>query len=119
MPLSSKRVLVVEDDHLQASDFAATLTVAGAVVLGPVPDCARAFEVLRRERVDAAVLDLKLGEDETCYPVAEYCHDKRIPFMFVSGYEHSNIRPEFAKRAFVSKPVGGAKLVAAVELLTA
>lgn len=94
------------------------LAFAGAQILGPVATCADAMQLLQRHDVDAAVLDIQL-RDEEVYPVAAHLHDRRIPFVFVSGYEHTDVPKAFAKRAFLSKPFPGGRLVEAVELLVA
>ena len=114
--LGGKQVLIVEDEQILAFDYATALAIGGAAILGPAVSCSTALEILHRHRVDAVVLDTRLS-DRDCYPVAEYLHDMRIPFMFVSGYEHSVVRKAFARRPFLAKPFNGAQLVAAIELL--
>ena len=46
--LRGRHVLVVEDDYFLATDLAATLSAAGAKVLGPVPTLQAALDLLRR-----------------------------------------------------------------------
>ena len=117
MALRGKRILVVEDESLLAADYAAALTLAGAAVLGPASDCTSALQILNRHGADAVVLDIKLDGGEDSYSVAEHLHDRRIPYVFVSSYEHAGVKKGFSKRPFLAKPFTHAQLVAAVEVL--
>lgn len=60
-----RRILLIEDENLIATDLVTALENAGAVVFGPVSDLERAMEIVGgRFLLDGAVLDVKLhGED--------------------------------------------------------
>ncbi|WP_345822590.1 hypothetical protein ABC766_15095 [Methylobacterium fujisawaense] len=61
-PLSHRRILVVEDEYLIAMDVKRWLMAAGATVVGPVPSVERALGLIEEGYIDAAVLDINLGE---------------------------------------------------------
>lgn len=67
--LSGKRLLVVEDEYMIASDLSRTLEEAGAEVIGPAGSIKDALDILEDEsdRLDGAVLDINL-RDERVYP---------------------------------------------------
>jgi CheY-like chemotaxis protein len=61
--LTGKQILVVEDEYLLAQDIAAALRRRGAAVLGPVATIQAAADLIARQRIDAAVLDVNLQGD--------------------------------------------------------
>lgn len=97
------RVLVVEDDYLIASDLKAELKGAGAEVLGPVPDLAGAMALLG-SAPDGAILDVNLG-GEMVFPLADELRERRIPFVFATGYECGSIPERYARHPCLEKPL--------------
>jgi CheY-like chemotaxis protein len=61
MEPSCLRVLVVEDDFIQALQIADTLTEMKCEVVGPVSTMHQALQSLSSERLDAIVTDLDLN----------------------------------------------------------
>ncbi|WP_210529643.1 response regulator [Rubellimicrobium arenae] len=97
--LRDRRVLVVEDEYLLANDLCTELEEAGAEVMGPVPTVAEALALLATGAPpDVAILDVNLG-GEMVFPVAEVLRDRRIPFMFATGYDAWSL-----PRAYVDIP---------------
>jgi CheY-like chemotaxis protein len=89
--LTSRRVLVVEDEYFLADDMARALEQVGAEVVGPVPSVARALAVLASgESVDAAVLDINL-RGEMVFPVADALRARGTPFVFSTGYGRASV----------------------------
>jgi len=111
--LASKRILVVEDNYILAMDICEWLREAGADVAGPVPDCARAFEELDRRSVDAAVIDINLGQGPT-FEIAERLRRENVPFLFATGYDQSAIPDGFRTAPRLEKPFKGRDLIGAV-----
>src|ERR1700712_3665098 len=103
--VAGRRLLVVEDDYFIASDLASWLESKGADVLGPAASVDDALVLLRTASLpDAAVLDINLG-DERVFPVADALQAAHVPFVFLSGYDVTQI-PDFYRRApCCSKPV--------------
>lgn len=107
--LKGLRVLLVEDEYLVACEIADMLGAMGCEVLGPVPSCEAALEVLRREAVDGALLDVKLrGED--VLPVADWCAEHGIPFVFTTGYDTHLLSPRYDRHPHLEKPFARRKL---------
>jgi DNA-binding response OmpR family regulator len=80
------RVLIVEDEWHIADDLQHSVRMAGMEVVGPVPDAEGALELLEREEVDVAVLDVRLRDGDSL-PVAAKLQEAAIPFVFVSADE--------------------------------
>ena len=116
-PLQGRRMLVVEDQYYLATDICEWLEKAGAQVIGPVPSAAQARELLDREQVDSAVLDINLGEGPT-YEIAKALADRDVPFLFATGYDTAAIPEDYQGRPRIEKPFQGSALVSAVRKLT-
>jgi CheY-like chemotaxis protein len=83
--LRGKRVLAVEDELLVCMDLEAILEGAGCVVVGPAANLDQALSLAQSEQIDAAVLDVNL-DGRPVFPAAEVLADRRVPFIFASGY---------------------------------
>ena len=57
-------MLVVEDDPAIGLDLRMALTRVGAVIVGPAGSVAAAFAALADQAVDAAILDIRLKNNE-------------------------------------------------------
>jgi CheY-like chemotaxis protein len=101
--LINRRVLVAEDDYLQATDIARALERQESLVVGPYPEIADCVQALEQSRVQAAVLDIHLG-DETAYRLADLLRLKQIPFIFVTGYDRQTIPSRFRNVRCLTKP---------------
>lgn len=114
--LAGWRVLVVEDDFFLANDVARALRAAGAVIIGPVPRSALALDALARDGVDAAVVDINLGEGPS-FELADALKLAGVPFVFVTGYDEVLIPKRLADIGRVEKPADLQALVQAVAAL--
>jgi DNA-binding NtrC family response regulator len=99
----SLNVLIVEDEWLIGEDLRDRLEALGATVVDVARDCATALGILARDRVDAAFVDTKLGQ-ETSEPVIEVCDSKGIPVVVTSGHVPHDLPERLRGRLMVSKP---------------
>lgn len=106
-------VLIVEDEYFLADETRRLLEDAGAVVAGPVASVREALMLLDEERVDAAILDIHLG-DELVFPVAEELNSRGIPFVFATGYDRSLIPSRYSGFALCEKPTELSKIAFAL-----
>lgn len=114
-----KRVLVVEDNPLLAMDLEDLLQSEGVETVGPAYSLAHGLELIRNDGIDAAILDIDLG-DERVWPIAEELGRRATPFVFLSAMCGLNEVPEhFRGRICMSKPAERRYLVATVEELLA
>lgn len=110
---TGKVVLVVEDEYFLAKEIAAAVRQAGGSVLGPVPDVARALEIVANRVVDVAVLDIQLGQ-EVSFPIATALREKGVQMVFVTGYDDWFLPDEFKTAPVFRKPVDADKVVKAL-----
>jgi CheY-like chemotaxis protein len=78
------KVLVVEDEAFIAVDLEGMLRELGCDVLPLAPSVAEALAILRTERPDAALLDVRLADGEVT-PVAAALAAIGVPFALVTG----------------------------------
>jgi|FEC22Drversion2_1045045.scaffolds.fasta_scaffold00023_46 CheY-like chemotaxis protein len=104
--LNGTRVLVVEDEFLIAMEIEAALEAAGAIVVGPAPSLEAACSLARNGDIDAAILDVNLG-DEHVFPAAELLDQRGIPYIFHTAYPPK----ELEGRPVCVKPVEPVRLI--------
>lgn len=98
-----QRILVLEDAWLIAEELAILLQDLGYEVVGPVANNVQALMLIASEHVDAALLDVTLG-DEKSFPVAKVLIKRDIPFLFRAGHAQTDLPPPFSSRPIVAKP---------------
>ena len=84
-PPNVRRILVVEDEYLIAVEMKRWLQAAGFDVVGPVPSMTQALDLIENHELDAAVLDVNLGNGETAHPVADRLRTLGVPYLFATG----------------------------------
>ncbi|RST30724.1 PAS domain S-box protein [Sphingomonas ginkgonis] len=85
MPVSGKRILIVEDEALISMQIEQVVRQLGFTALGPAGSVDQALEVLATEAVDAAVIDVSLGRERSD-PLADELAERGIPFVVCTGY---------------------------------
>jgi PAS domain S-box-containing protein len=98
------RVLLVEDEALVAMMIQETLAGFGFEVVGPISTASEALTSARESHVDAAVLDINLG-DGLVYTVAEILSKRGVPFVFVTGYDADSVDTRFSGVPILQKPI--------------
>ncbi|MEA3051436.1 MAG: hypothetical protein QOG72_339 [Sphingomonadales bacterium] len=101
--LLGRRILVVEDEAVIAMALEDMLQQLGCVVVGPAFGLTSALHLAGAQPLDAAVLDINLGEDRS-FAVADLLKGRSVPFLFASGYGHSGLEPRFSDAAVLAKP---------------
>ncbi len=116
--LKGARVLIVEDAVLLALELETGLSDAGAKVVGPAYELEEALALLDQP-IDAAVLDANLN-GRSVAPVAELLTQRKIPFVFATGYGEAGGAPGGFDAPVIRKPYDVTQVAAAVaELLAA
>lgn len=109
------RVLLVEDSLLLGEVVKDHLSEVGCEVIGPAGDLEEALRLARSEALDLAVLDIRLGDDES-FGVAEALAARGIPFLFLSGYDAQDALPQhLADRPVIGKPFRTEELSTAIQ----
>lgn len=113
--LSGARVLIVEDAVLLALELEMGLSEAGARIIGPAYELEEALALLDQP-IDAAVLDANLN-GQSVTPVAQALFDRKVPFVFATGYGEAGGAPGGFDAPVIRKPYDVTQVAAAVAAL--
>jgi DNA-binding response OmpR family regulator len=111
--LAGRNVLVVEDEPLVALDITTALQDAGAHVV-TAHSLADATAVMERIKIEAAVVDIKLGAEDVS-PLCRHLSQRDIRFVFYSGYKDPPVGWDAVP--VVEKPARPQQIIDAVEML--
>ena len=117
MELRDARILLVEDDALISIDAEDMLVGLGAGAVLVAHTLADAQAIVGREAIDAAVLDIRIGNSRSDTLALDLLA-RGIPFIFASGYcAASDLASGAEAVPVVGKPYVPEELVAAFAAL--
>ena len=103
MPLTTIRVLLVEDEIMIRMMVADMVEQLGHAVAAEAGDVGRAAELAQTGLFDLAILDVNLN-GKMSFPVADIIMRRRIPLIFASGYAVDNFPAAFGSTTKLQKP---------------
>ncbi len=104
------RILVLEDDALNAFLIEESLRLAGHEVVGPAKTVAWALALLESGEVDAAILDLQI-DDGTSLDVGRRLDDLGVPYAIATGHSSRELPVQFNHVPVLAKPFTVTKLI--------
>jgi CheY-like chemotaxis protein len=114
-PLQGMRILVLEDEYLIAMDVEQLCRDHGAedvIILRKLEELGG--DPFAGRRFHAAIIDIRLG-GETTFDFALQLAERRIPFIFATGYtETETLRKAFPGVTVVGKPYASDALIEAI-----
>jgi DNA-binding response OmpR family regulator len=112
--LRGSRILVVEDDVILAFGYEDMLKDVGAEVIGPAVTVEQAERLAATNRISAALLDIRLGDDEV-WPVARLLASKGVPFAFCTAhFDRATLPAEWLERRVLTKPARPKQILGAL-----
>ena len=103
-PLATCKVLVVEDEPVQALDLEEQLQSLGCAVLGPAGSSLEARRIVRRERPNAVLLDWLLLDGSAAALVRQLAIED-VPFAVVTALEPDRLDDPLVRgRPLLRKP---------------
>ena len=105
------RIFIVEDEAILAFEMSDILEELGFVVVGPAGHVDDALELARTAQIDAAFLDVNLGQGATSKPVADMLRERDIPFVFVTAYDADQITFRTSDDKVLKKPVTSTEML--------
>ena len=112
--LEDLNVLVVEDEFLVAALLEDTLSGFGCRVIGPASTVEAGLELIRTQRIEAAVLDVNI-DGLPVFPIADALAAKGVPFIFATGYGRAGVADRHGERSVLEKPYESRSLRHALE----
>jgi DNA-binding LytR/AlgR family response regulator len=115
-----KTILLVEDDFLNRRHSKKTLKENNYNVL-EAKNATEALDILKKESVDLAILDIHLGENEIDgITLGQQINDKySVPFFYLTAYDNAEIIGKAVSTSpysYLTKPFKNADLIASVEI---
>ncbi|HEV7292245.1 MAG TPA: response regulator [Devosia sp.] len=107
-----RRVLIVEDDFLIATDLEGILEELGCREVDMTGSCATAVDLVRSDLFELALVDVKLS-DTDCHQLVELLRLRSIPFLYLSGYQQSDY-PGLPNAPWLTKPAENFDILAAI-----
>ncbi len=96
------KILIVEDDVLNALLMEESLQLAGHEVVG-AKTVSRALTLLEDPHIDAAIVDLQIG-DQISLDVGRRLNELGIPWAITTGHAREEVDPEFSNVPILLKP---------------
>jgi len=97
-----KKVLIVEDEYVEANDLLLIVEKAGYAVTGIARSVQQAIELAEKQRPDLALLDITLKGKQSGIDLARLLGPMNIPFIFLSA----NCNAETLEAAKRTQPYG-------------
>ncbi len=110
------RVLIVEDEGTVGMLFEDMLTDLGFEVGAVAARLKDGLQQAENGRYDCAILDVNL-DGQPSYPIAQALIERRVPFLFVTGYGAKGLDRRFAHHPILAKPFLQSELDAALSKL--
>lgn len=112
--LRDVRVLVVENDEMNATLLQLQLASQGALVVGVASTVKAALELLIEQGPQVAFLDFWLEGNESSEPVAEVLCERGVPFVLATGMDADQVPKIFNAGIMLAKPYMNADLTRAL-----
>jgi len=112
--LEGRRILVVEDEFFIALEIEDVLRAAGADVVGPFGRLEPALGAVREEKLDGAVLDVRL-DGVTIEEVAAMLAARRVHVLLITGYESEQLPSDLRHLPRLSKPFDERELLTVLQ----
>jgi DNA-binding NtrC family response regulator len=106
-PILKMKILIVEDQFIEAHDLQLILEKADYEVIGLMRSVAQALEFIEKETPDLVFLDIFLKGKETGIDLAKILKEKHIGFIYLSANSSKSILEEAKKTqpyGFIVKP---------------
>ena len=105
MPIMSLRILIVEDDALTATAFAAALYDAGHEVVAIADNAKSAVATAETAHADLALVDITLRDGRTGLAAARALHEDHVQTVLISGDANLGAKAEAVHAlGYIAKP---------------
>ncbi len=118
--MAQKIILLVEDDFLNRR-YSKKILLELNYMVWEAKNALEALEILKKEKIDLAILDINLGADEKDgITLAQQINEKyTIPFIYLTAYENADIIGKAIStqpKSYLTKPYKNVDLITSVEI---
>jgi DNA-binding response OmpR family regulator len=113
--MDSKRILLLEQDRIQASAIGALILQCGHLVVGPAHSMEEALNCAQEGAVDLAILQLELNDGTDATPVVEVLCEQQTPYAVVVQPGDAIGEVNFPNAIYMRKPLSLPAIKSAVE----
>lgn len=110
------RVFLMEDETFVALDLAMQLEEAGHEVVGPASTLEEGMALVEEGGFDCAVVDANI-RGASPRALVERLGERRVPFVYVSGYSPGDIDAALPSAEHLPKPVDIERLLGRLDAL--
>jgi DNA-binding NtrC family response regulator len=108
--LNGARILILEDEFFLADDLARALREAGAEPVGPASNMEQAENLVAREHLDAAILDVNI-HGALASGFIERLASGKLPCLIVSGYGGDALPEAISGIPRIEKPISPSSVI--------
>lgn len=102
-PSDALRFMIVDDEMIIALDLESMLQDLGHTVVETVNRLDRGMELAKTSDIDMAILDINV-RGQLSFPIAQILRNRRVPFIFASGYGERGLIEGFRDELVLTKP---------------
>lgn len=118
--MEQKNILLVEDDFLNRR-ISKKILLENNYKVWEAKNSMEALEILKKEKIDLAILDINLGANEKDgITVAQQINDKfSVPFIYLTAYDNTEIIGKAIStlpKSYLTKPYKNVDLITSVEI---
>lgn len=120
--MEQKNILLVEDDFLNRR-LSKKILLDNNYKVWEAKNYMEALEILKKEKIDLAILDINLGANEKDgITLAQQINDKfMVPFIYLTAYDNTEIIGKAIStlpKSYLTKPYKNVDLITSVEIAT-
>ena len=114
--LQGRRILIVEDEFVVGELLRSSVKREAGIPVGPVLTGQAAIDLLRREQLHAALLDVSLL-DGSSVQVAKLLEARGVPYAILTGHIADSLPIELKTAPYLEKPIAPGVVIAMLEQL--
>lgn len=113
------RVVIGDDESIIRMDLCEMLEDAGHTVVGEAADGVEALDLVRKEKPDIVLLDIKMPRLDGIHAARMICHEGLAPVLLLTAYSQQDIvdkAKDSGVLGYLVKPVSPVNLFPAIEI---
>lgn len=113
------RVVIGDDESIICMDLSEMLEDAGHIVVGEAADGVEALEMVRREKPDIVLLDIKMPRLDGIHAAKMIGHENIAPVLLLTAYSQQDVvnkAKDSGVLGYLVKPISPTNLFPAIEI---